>query len=123
MNSRDWSGRFQRVIQLSDDEGTTWKAPRHDPTAASFTIAIVVAGLVVGMSTLCLVCAHYWTDRWKLKRESGAGEFYVSDNYVAREGDGTAAPATAGHTPADFSFDSFAGGRGTDAEAAAGGAD
>ncbi len=96
---------------------------RHDPTAASFTIAIVVAGLVVGMSTLCLVCAHYWTDRWKLKRESGAGEFYVSDNYVAREGDGTAAPATAGHTPADFSFDSFAGGRGTDAEAAAGGAD
>ena len=32
MNSRDWSGRFQRVLQYSDDDGRSWKAPRHDPT-------------------------------------------------------------------------------------------
>lgn len=32
LNSRDWSGRFQRQIQYSTDEGKTWGAPRHDPT-------------------------------------------------------------------------------------------
>ena len=32
MNSRDWSGRFLRVIQRSDDDGTTWQRQRYDPT-------------------------------------------------------------------------------------------
>ena len=32
MNSRDWSGRFLRQIQLSQDGGLTWKPPRYDPT-------------------------------------------------------------------------------------------
>ena len=92
----------------------------HDPTAASLTVAIVVSVLVMGMSTMCWVCAQYWTDRWKLKRESGAGEFYVSDNYVSNEGGDAARVGGSGatHTQADFSFDNFVGGHGKDMEGA-----
>jgi len=32
LNSRDWSGRFERVIQRSRDDGKTWGAPKYDPT-------------------------------------------------------------------------------------------
>jgi len=32
MNSRDWSGRFLRVIQTSHDDGNTWQQKRHDAT-------------------------------------------------------------------------------------------
>ena len=32
MNSRDWSGRFLRVIQTSNDDGKSWRAPRYDKT-------------------------------------------------------------------------------------------
>lgn len=31
LNSRDWTGRFLRQIQYSNDEGKTWGSPRHDP--------------------------------------------------------------------------------------------
>ena len=30
LNCRDWSGRFLRVIQLSNDGGKTWLPPRYD---------------------------------------------------------------------------------------------
>jgi len=32
LNSRDWSGAFLRVIQLSKDGGSTWQEPRYDET-------------------------------------------------------------------------------------------
>lgn len=32
LNSRDWSGAFLRVIQISTDNGNTWQAPRYDRT-------------------------------------------------------------------------------------------
>jgi len=32
LNARDWSGRFQRVIHSSTDEGKSWRFMRHDAT-------------------------------------------------------------------------------------------
>ena len=32
LNARDWSGRFQRVVHTSTDEGRSWRHARHDAT-------------------------------------------------------------------------------------------
>lgn len=32
LNSRDWSGTFQRVVQISRDGGRSWQAKRYDQT-------------------------------------------------------------------------------------------